>query len=192
VKLLILLLLPLTAFADLTDNQFLSYKEAADLWNTEPFTPAKFKAAKPEDRGGFALDLLNHDIFTSKKLSEVRKALGDPDGNYKARNVLAYRLGSDDKNAYQLVFLPDYQGKSVENIKIYHEPTDEVRPTSISMGSKRLPITIEGALAESIFKHLRMSETKGIKTGKNIACNLNAGHYRCSLELDDQGAAFAK
>jgi hypothetical protein len=185
------MVLCLPAFADLMENQFLSYRDASEIWTLEPFTPAKFKAAKPDDRGNMALDILNHDVFTGKKLVEVKKILGNPDGHYDGRNVLAYQLGSDDKNTYQLVFLPDYQGKVVENIKIYHEPLDDTKPTSISVGSKRLPITIDGALAEAIFKHLKVNETKSIKTGKNIACNKASGRYHCSFELDDEGTAFA-
>jgi len=193
-KLMLMLMLRLTtaSASDLLENQFLSYKEASEIWNVEPFTSAKFKAAKPEDRGGFALDLMNHDIFTTKKLSDVKKALGNPDGTYNIRNSLSYKIGSDDKNSYQLVFLPDFQGKTVENIKIFHEPLDDAKPTAITAGSKRLPINIEGALAESIFKHLKVVETKSAKTGKNIACTKQAGHYHCSLELDDEGTAFAK
>lgn len=202
--LLILFSLPVFAW-DVMDNQFLSFGEAEKLWNIEPYESARFQQAKPDERGGMALDLINKGTFNSRRMIEVRKALGTPDGKFQARGSLAYRLGSDDRNSYQLVFLPDFSGKSVENIKIMHEPNVEaatvhsssqpVKPTtvtSISAGSKRLPIEIEGPLAQSIYVHLHVPESRSVKTGKNIACSHLDGRYRCSLEIDEKGESFAK
>jgi|GEM_PF-3861166 len=190
---------------DVVDNQFLTFGEAEKLWNIEPYESSRFKAAKPDERGGMALDLINKGTFNSRKLIDVKRALGTPDGKFQTRNSMAYRLGSDDKNSYQLIFLPDFSGKMVENIKIMHEPNVESVPanpaspppaptkvTSISAGSKRLPLEIEGPLAQSIFVHLRVSETKSVKTGKSITCSKSGNQYRCSLELDEKGEAFAK
>lgn len=190
---------------DVIDNQFLTFGEAEKLWNIEPYDSARFKAAKPDDRGGMALDLINKGTFNNRKLIEVKKALGNPDGKFQTRNSLAYRLGSDDRNSYQLIFLPDFSGKSVENIKIMHEPVVEsatatppsapapaTKVTSISAGSKRLPIDIEGPLAESIYVHLHVAENKSVKTGKNISCSKSGNQYRCSLEFDEKGEAFGR
>lgn len=196
----LLTLLSFPSFAQM-ENQFLSFGEAEKIWNLEPFDSAKFRAAKPDDRAGMALDIMNRGHFTDKKLVDVKKALGNPDGHFDTRYSLAYLLGSDDKNSYQLIFLPDYAGKTVENIKILHEPIPDAAPakpiaaaaTNISAQSKRLPIEIDGALAQSIYQHMhRVSESKSLKTGKNIACAKNSNTYHCSFELDDQGAAFAK
>lgn len=184
---------------DVMNNQFLSFGEAEKLWNIEPFDSSRFKDAKPDDRGGMALDLINRGTFNNQKLIAVKKALGKPDGKFQTRGSLVYQLGSDDKNSYQLIFLPDFSGKTVENIKIYHQPIETTPPaepipttSGISAGSKRLPIAIDGSLAESIYHHLKVVESKFIKTGKNIACSKSANRYHCSFEIDEKGEAFAR
>lgn len=192
-------LLGTAAFAQL-ENQFLNFSEAEKLWNLEPFDAARFKTSSGDDRAGMALDLINHGTFTNKKLTEVRASLGAPDGRYPIRASLAYRLGSDDKNQYQLIFLPDFSGKLVENVKILHEPLESTpvsplkSPTAaISAQPKRLPIRIDGPIAESIFKHLKSRlENKSTKTGQNIACAKEKSRYHCSFEIDEDGVAFAK
>lgn len=176
----------------LFDNQFLTLEQARAHWGQSAFSEEKFRSAKPDERGGMAIDLLVKEQLNGRKLTDIKKVLGPSDAKYEAGRVPAYKLGSDSQYTYILVFLPDFSGKTVEEVKIYREPLEHPGG-AVTAGSARLPMTIDGPAAANIYRHLTAApEDKNKKTGKNIACTREGDNYRCAFELDAEGTAFPR
>ena len=114
---------------------------------------------------------MNRGHFNSKTMAEVRKLLGTPDGHFETRYALAYQLGSDDKNSYQLIFLPDFSGKTVENIKIYHEPISDTPPTPTTAPPVPPTNAITGAIQTLTDRHRRCCRRINLQTSE--ACTGN-------------------
>lgn len=191
--LFLMLAMSSVARAGLFENQFLPLDQAERAWGRQPFLAENFRNGTKEDRGAMSVDLIRTEKFHSAKLTDIRKTLGASDAKYENGRLPAYRLPKIGQESLILVFLPDFSGKLVEDVKIYREPLDSTheKESGVSAGPARLPISLEGSVAESIFKHLTaVPEGDGAKNGKNVSCTHSGETYRCKLELDSNGVAY--
>jgi hypothetical protein len=172
-----------TPAQSLSDSQFLSVNQALKLWSNERFEAHRFKQGDEALRSRMVIDLILRKLYIGQKLSWVERELGAPNAEYDSKRVPAYRLQPSPDEVYELVFLPDYTGSKVEEVRI-HKSTKAALPKS-AMATSKLPVVIEGALAKKIFEQLLdVPEINGTKTGAGIFC---AKATLCTFHVSTKG-----
>jgi hypothetical protein len=106
---------------------FISVKEAKIKWGQKALVNEVFRRSKPEDRAPMAVDAIEKNAFKGKRVAEIREALGDPDGYFFSKSILAYLIQSYSKHkkeAWQLVFIPDDNLEMVKEVRIHKKCCD--------------------------------------------------------------------
>ena len=198
---LILLFFVVVGSAYAADIQFLS----ADKLGAAKFDAAKFDAAKFKDgdmtvRASMTADLIKSKTFVGKPVADVEKELGHPDGHYQTKES-AYVVGSEGKDLWQLVFLPDVSGKTVGDVKVHKrfcfvsQPPPPEPPYIVSkVVGKKWGVTITGEVAKAMFAQMGTLEIeKGAREGESVTCTkMNKTDVKCTLVMDVDGVIEAK
>ncbi len=105
----------------ISEQTFMSASEAARRWKQKPFNAMKFRKGDTKERASMAVSLASGKHFIGKKAEEVRSELGNFSGFFWSDYIPAYIIEegwTEKKNTWQLVFLPNENGKVAE-IKIH-------------------------------------------------------------------------
>jgi hypothetical protein len=189
---LVFLIFPLLGFLE---SQFWSLDQATKTWGITPFSAEKFKTATPRIRAAMSVDLLKSGFLMREKFQHIEKLLGKSETKFQGHHSLAYHIGGDGTDEALLVFLPDPSGSRVEDIqigKVELSVPEGPTKTGASVGTKVLPVNLQGDAAKSIFEQMaNIKEDHFEKRGKNITCHRSPS-YECEFTVDDQGRIEAK
>jgi|GEM_PF-1225935 len=106
-------------------GEVLSVSQARKKWGEKPFSENAFRKAHDlHEKAQLAVSALRNQVLRGKRFTEVREALGAPDGYYFSDYVPAYIIHEGASTAgskgevWQLVFILDKERK-VEHVTIH-------------------------------------------------------------------------
>lgn len=103
------------------NGTFLSLKEAKKKWGTLEFKASEFIKSNERQKGSMAVNLLEKKSYVNGLMSTVRAEIGAPDSYFFSDTIYAYEISSPEENKeqWQLVFVPDDKLEKVKEIKIH-------------------------------------------------------------------------
>jgi hypothetical protein len=98
----------------------LSLTTAEKAWGTKEFNPERFKNGSKQERAAQTVSLIRSPRYIGQELKTVISELGPHDGYYNSDEIPDYSLGELKGAHWELVFLPDDNGR-VNRIIIHKE-----------------------------------------------------------------------
>jgi hypothetical protein len=97
----------------------LSLSTAEKVWGIKEFIPERFKNGSKEERAAQTVNLIRSHQYIGKELKTVISELGPHDVYYNSDGIPDYSLGELKGSHWELVFLPDENGRV--NRVIFHK-----------------------------------------------------------------------
>jgi hypothetical protein len=107
-------------FRDFLGLTTLSLADAERAWGTKEFNSKQFKNGSKQERAAQTTNLIRSHEYFGKDLKTVISELGPHDGYYNSDEIPDYSLGELNGDHWELVFLPDENGR-VTRIIIHKE-----------------------------------------------------------------------
>ncbi len=103
------------------NGTFLSLKEAKNKWGSLEFKASEFIKSNERQKGSMAVNLLEKKSYVNGPMSKVRTEIGTPDSYFFSDTIYAYEITppEENKEQWQLVFIPDDKLEKVKEIKIH-------------------------------------------------------------------------
>ena len=100
---------------------FLSTKQAKKKWGVASFKAAEFIKSSELEKGAMSVGLLEKKLYLNELMSKVRSDFGTPDSYFFSDTIYAYEITppEENKEQWQLVFIPDDNLEKVKEIKIH-------------------------------------------------------------------------
>lgn len=107
--------------ASYLNGAFLSLKEAKNKWGSLEFKASEFIKSNERQKGSMAVNLLEKKSYVNGLMSKVRAEIGAPDSYFFSDTIYAYEITppEENKEQWQLVFIPDDKLEKVKEIKIH-------------------------------------------------------------------------
>jgi hypothetical protein len=105
---------------------YMTATQAQKKFGARPYEPEAFKKGDRKLKGEMAADLILKKAFVGKPLKSVPELLGSPDGYFENKGLPAYIISADPAkgDTWQVVFFPDKDWKTVEEVKIHKNCCD--------------------------------------------------------------------
>ncbi len=103
------------------NGTFLSLKDAKKKWGSLEFKASEFIKSNERQKGSMAVNLLEKKYYVNASMSKVRTEIGTPDSYFFSDTIYAYEITppEENKEQWQLVFIPDDNLEKVKEIKIH-------------------------------------------------------------------------